>query len=125
MSFPTRITNPLLMVLEVFVHAFESDTPLHGWAIKKATGLSGAATYKMLDRLEDAHWIAGQWEANPEPGKPARRLYRLTPTGLPAARAILAERRPAALRRPAPEHGTAARPLRGFFHPLPGRLGPR
>jgi PadR family transcriptional regulator, regulatory protein PadR len=35
--------------------------PKHGWAIKKDTGLSGATTYKILDRLEDAGWITWHW----------------------------------------------------------------
>lgn len=99
MSFPTRVTRPLVRVLVAFVEAFDDDRELHGWAIKKSAGLTGAATYKMLDRLEDAGWIDGRWEPSPEPGRPQRRLYRLTPTGEPAARAIVAERCPEALRR--------------------------
>jgi DNA-binding MarR family transcriptional regulator len=116
MPFPTRVTKPLLLVLEVFIEAFEeNDHQVHGWAIKRRTGLSGAATYKMLDRLEDAGWITGHWEdRNPDSAKPPRRLYRLTAVGAPAARALLAERRPQALR-----PGT---PLTGFPRGLPGGL---
>lgn len=125
MSFPSRVTTPLLRVLDIFVRALEENTPLHGWAIKKATGLSGAATYKMMDRLEDAGWITGRWEPNPEPGKPQRRVYQLTPTGEPAARAVLAERCPDALHRAAdPGYNPAPNPLLGFLYVL-GRLGRR
>jgi len=96
-------------VLEVFFQAFASDTgDLHGWAIMKATRRSGPTVYGVLDRLEDMGWIDGQWEdRHPEPSKPRRRFYRLTPTGATGAQQILRERRPQALRAPSP--------------PLPGR----
>lgn len=120
MPFPTRITRPFVRVLVAFVHAFDDDRELHGWAIKKSAGLTGAATYKMLDRLEDAGWISGRWAPSPEPGRPQRRLYRLTPTGEPAAREIVTERCPEALHRkegagplpaPRPAQGPVQRPL--------------
>jgi PadR family transcriptional regulator, regulatory protein PadR len=129
MSFPERITRALMQVLVVFIHAFEDGGELHGWAIKKSTGLTGAATYKMLDRLEDAGWITGRWEPSPEPGRPQRRIYQLTPNGERAARAIVAERRPEALRRtstsghvpkPSPTRNRLQKPLSGFF----GRRSP-
>ena len=94
-----RITNPLLDVLEVLLQAFDSRTgDLHGWAIMKATKRSGPTVYGVLDRLEDIGWISGRWEdENPEPGKPRRRLYSITPTGVIGAREVLRERRPQAL----------------------------
>jgi PadR family transcriptional regulator, regulatory protein PadR len=81
---PIRVTSPLLDVLEAFLEAFDSRADdLHGWAIMKATKRSGPTVYGVLDRLEDAGWISGRWEdENPEPGKPRRRLYSMTPTGL-------------------------------------------
>jgi len=101
-----RVTPPLLDVLEVFLHACDDGAELHGWAIMKATKRSGPTVYGVLDRLEDLGWITGWWEdQNPDPGKPRRRLYRLTPTGLSGAKQILGDRRPEALRRrvsPAP-----------------------
>lgn len=108
MAGPTRVTGPLLDVLEVFIRACQSGAELHGWAIMKATKRSGPTVYGVLDRLEDMGWIAGRWEdQNPEPNKPRRRFYRLTPTGEIAAKQILRERRPQALTRPllpAPGH---------------------
>jgi len=101
---PIRVTAPLLDVVEAFLHAFHDDAPLHGWAIAKATKRSGPTVYGVLDRLEDAAWITGQWEDQPpESNKPRRRLYRLTPTGLTAARNLLATRRPQTLH-PTPRH---------------------
>lgn len=100
MAGPPRITNPLLDILEVFVHAVESGDDLHGWAIMRATKRSGPTVYGVLDRLEDMSWVTGEWETqNPDPSKPRRRFYRLTPTGHIGAVELLRERRPAALRR--------------------------
>ena len=98
MGHPIRVTNPLLDVLEVLLEAFDSRGDLHGWAIMRATKRSGPTVYGVLDRLEEIGWISGRWEdENPEPGKPRRRLYSITPTGLVGAREILRERRPQAL----------------------------
>lgn len=103
MTGPIRVTGPLLDVMEVFLQAFHEDAQLHGWAITKATKRSGPTVYGVLDRLENAAWITGQWEdQHPESNKPRRRLYRLTPTGVTAARDLLAARRPQALHHPRP-----------------------
>lgn len=99
MAEPVRVRGALLDVLAVLISAAEAGRSVHGWAIKKVTSLSGATTYKILDRLEDAGWITGHWE-DPSvavPGKPPRRYYDLTPSGAAAARSLLAERRPQAL----------------------------
>ena len=95
-----RVTKPLLDVLEVLLQAFDSRADdLHGWAIMNATKRSGPTVYGVLDRLEDIGWISGRWEdENPEPGKPRRRLYCITPTGIIGAQEILRKRRPEALR---------------------------
>lgn len=96
-----RITQPTLDVLEVLVAAFDGDEKIHGWAIMKKTKRSGPTVYNVLDRLEDARWITGEWEElEPGANRPRRRFYRLTGEGVPAARALLAERRPAAAKRP-------------------------
>lgn len=92
MDLSFRVTGPLLDVLEVLIDAPQE---LHGWAIMKATTRSGPTVYQVLERLTEAGWVSARWEAqHPEPGKPRRRFYRLTPTMVPAARALLAERRP-------------------------------
>lgn len=100
MAGPLRVTSPLLDVVEVLLQAATEDTELHGWAIMKATKRSGPTVYGVLDRLEDMGWITGHWEdQNPEPNKPRRRFYRVTPTGTVEAQQILTERRPEVLRR--------------------------
>ncbi len=91
-----RITQPTLDVLEVLLRAYEENMAIHGWAIIKEVKRAGPTVYNVLDRLEDAHMIKGEWEAlPPEANRPRRRFYTLTGTGVPAARALLAERRPA------------------------------
>lgn len=94
----TRITGPLLDVLEYFLDALGSNEEVHGWAIMHAIKRSGPTVYGVLDRLEDAGWITGRWEDDPEGGRPRRRLYTLTPNGRAEARELLAERRPARAR---------------------------
>lgn len=113
-----RITQPTLDVLEVLIHAFDEDEQIHGWAIMKVTKRAGPTVYKVLDRLEDAQWITGEWEAQrPDQSGPRRRFYRLTGEGARAARVLLTERRPTALKlRPAP----GVSPLGGLSHLLDG-----
>lgn len=101
MAGPVRVTGPLLDVLEVFLQATGDDAEVHGWAILKETKRTGPTVYGVLDRLEDAGWVIGRWETqNPHANKPRRRLYRLTPDGISAARALLKSRRPQALCHP-------------------------
>lgn len=103
------MTAPFLDVLEVFVDAFSGDGgELHGWQIAKSTGRSGPTVYGVLDRLVDSGWIIGRWEReNPEPNRPRRRLYRLNPDSVAAARQLLAERRPRAASRQDSKRGFA------------------
>jgi PadR family transcriptional regulator, regulatory protein PadR len=102
MDGPVRVTNPLLDVLEVLLEAFDNDRQeLHGWAIMKAAARSGPTVYGILDRLEDADWITSRWEDHhPQPNKPRRRFYRLTPTGVVSAARLLTARRPDTRHRP-------------------------
>ncbi|GAA3832627.1 hypothetical protein GCM10022226_62380 [Sphaerisporangium flaviroseum] len=95
MAVPERVTGPLLDVLELLLQAFNDQTELHGWIIAKTTKRSGPTIYGVIDRIEDAGWVSGRWEDNPQPNKPRRKLYTLTPTGVVEARALLAQRRPA------------------------------
>ncbi|WP_103563923.1 PadR family transcriptional regulator [Actinomadura rubteroloni] len=121
MSGVQRVTGPLLDVLEALVEVYRQDGEVHGWDLMKTTRRAGPTVYRVLDRLEDAGWVAARWEdAAPDPSRPRRRFYRLNPDGLAAARTLLAERRPAALDRtsrpPRPASGTTFRRL---FRPRP------
>jgi DNA-binding PadR family transcriptional regulator len=98
MSGVERITGPLLDVLEALLHAYQQDVEPHGWELMRTTKRAGPTVYRVLDRLEDAEWVTARWEdSNPDPSRPRRRFYRLSPTGLTQARTVLAQRRPTAL----------------------------
>ena len=58
-----------------------------------ATGLPSGTLYPVLQRLQDAGWLRAEWEQiDPvAQGRPARRYYRLTPSGVEQARVALAE----------------------------------
>jgi DNA-binding PadR family transcriptional regulator len=84
----------LLDVLEILLGALADGDEMHGWAIAKAAARSGPTVYGVIDRLEDAGWVTGRWEQeNPQPGKPRRRLYVLSSSGVSAARDLLTARR--------------------------------
>jgi DNA-binding PadR family transcriptional regulator len=105
MSAPTRVTGPLLDVLTVFLIALDEGTELHGWAIAQASGRLAPTVYGVLDRLEDARWITGEWETHDDASsRRRRRLYRLTSDGALEARKLLTERQ-----RPLPGRATATR----------------
>jgi PadR family transcriptional regulator PadR len=97
---PGRITAPFLDVLATFIAAGGEE--LHGWAIIKASKRGGPTVYKILERLTVMGWVTARWEDVPaepgqsDPSRPRRRYYQLTGVGATRARALLAERRPAA-----------------------------
>jgi len=56
-----------------------------GSELWRLAGGSAGRLYIVLDRLEDAGLVTGEWET-PEPQeRPRRRFYRLTPEGRAAA----------------------------------------
>jgi DNA-binding PadR family transcriptional regulator len=73
----------------------EPDADHYGLALMQATGLASGSLYPILHRLQEARWLAAEWEdVDPAAaGRPARRFYRLTPEGLRSARLALAELR--------------------------------
>jgi PadR family transcriptional regulator PadR len=80
-----RLTLASLKVLRVFL---ESPTrQLAGAEIHKLARVSTGTLYPILLRLEAAGWLESEWEnVNPkEAGRPRKRFYRLTPTGLARA----------------------------------------
>jgi DNA-binding PadR family transcriptional regulator len=73
----------------------------HGYGIAKDTGLKSGSLYPILIRLADRGLVEARWEEEQPAGRPRRHLYRLTPSGLAAATAALAERAPSPHRRAA------------------------
>jgi DNA-binding PadR family transcriptional regulator len=87
---PVRMSLQTLRVLEAFL-----DNPaeeLAGADVQKRGGLASGTLYPILLRLESAGWFVSRWEAvDPSKvGRPRRRLYRLTPTGLRRASEVFA-----------------------------------
>lgn len=85
-----RMSLQTLRVLEAFL---ENPTEeLAGADVQKRGQLASGTLYPILLRLEAAGWFLSRWEsADPSKmGRPRRRLYRLTPTGLRRASEIFA-----------------------------------
>ncbi len=76
----------------------------HGYGIARDTGLKSGTLYPVLIRLADRGLVEACWEDEQPAGRPRRHLYRLTPEGLAAATAALAQ---------APSTGRAAAGARG------------
>ena len=86
-----RITVPVAAVLAALLA--EPDAERYGLDLIGQTGLPSGTLYPLLTRLQQAGWVEASWEQiDPAAaGRPARRYYRLTPTGVQAATESLAE----------------------------------
>lgn len=85
-----RLTHASLKVLRIFL-----DNPtarLSGADLHKRSGVFTGTLYPMLVRFVAAGWLDSEWEkmGPKELGRPRRRFYCLTPTGLAQAHAALA-----------------------------------
>lgn len=86
-----RITHQSLKVLSAFVS--DPYRELAGADLFRVTKLASGTLYPILARLEQARWLKSTWEDidAADAGRPARRYYKITPTGLARASALLAE----------------------------------
>lgn len=75
-----RRTWPYRRDRRVLLALLTGAANLSGWPITRTAQVSAARTYRVLDRLEDAGLVVGEWEARGD-GRPRRRFYRLTPQG--------------------------------------------
>ena len=85
----------------------------HGYLMAKETGLRSGTLYPILIRLAERRLIEACWEDGQPAGRPRRHLYRLTPGGLAAARAALAESVPQRHRHAAPAGPAGPRRVAG------------
>jgi PadR family transcriptional regulator PadR len=85
-----RMSLQTLRVLEVFLEDLTQQ--LAGADLHQRCGIASGTLYPILLRLESAGWLASQWESmDPSSlGRPRRRLYRLTSTGLRRAGEVFA-----------------------------------
>jgi DNA-binding PadR family transcriptional regulator len=86
-----RITVPVAKLLSAMLTDPAEDR--YGLDLMKATGLPSGTLYPLLQRLQQAGWVAAHWEEiDPAAeGRPARRYYRLTASGVASGRQALAE----------------------------------
>jgi DNA-binding PadR family transcriptional regulator len=61
---------------------------LHGYELSEHTGLKSGSLYPILVRLSDRGVLEAKWEPSPHQGRPPRRLYRLTATGVSYAKEL-------------------------------------
>ena len=85
------MTAAVAKVVSVFLA--DPGANRYGLDLMRATGHPSGTLYPILLRLQRAGWVVAQWEdVDPaSAGRPARRYYRLTPDGVVAARAAVAE----------------------------------
>ena len=85
-----RMSLQTLRVLDVFLG--DPSEALAGADVHERCGIASGTLYPILLRLEAAGWFTSAWESiDPSSaGRPRRRLYRLTTTGLRRASEVFA-----------------------------------
>jgi PadR family transcriptional regulator, regulatory protein PadR len=85
-----RLTVAVAKVLRVFLE--DTAQPRYGYELMRLTGFPSGKLYPILARLQGAGWlIKEQEDVDPSVvGRPPRRMYRLSPDGVQAARHELA-----------------------------------
>ncbi|HTV80660.1 MAG TPA: helix-turn-helix transcriptional regulator [Steroidobacteraceae bacterium] len=80
-----RISLQTLRVLEAFLENPAAEQS--GADVQRRSSIASGTLYPILLRLESAGWFTSRWEQiDPvAAGRPRRRLYRLTRTGLARA----------------------------------------
>lgn len=76
-----RVTPATALVLESLLSAER----LWGLQIVKDVGKKPGTVYPILDRLESAGWVQGEWETAEARKGPRRRYYRLVAEARPLA----------------------------------------
>jgi len=86
-------TTTLSYGAAAILHAIASGRQF-GFDIMEATGLTSGTVYPALDRLESAGYLRSKWEdaaAAHAEGRPARRYFTLTASGVTTLAAALAK----------------------------------
>jgi PadR family transcriptional regulator, regulatory protein PadR len=88
-----RLSHSSLRVLRAFLeaHATSVRSELAGADIMQASGLPSGTVYPILLRFEKAGLLVSRWEdGQPEElGRPRRRFYQITPSGVELAHETL------------------------------------
>lgn len=87
---PVRMTVAVAKVLRVFLE--DPAQARYGYELMQSSGFPSGKLYPILARLEAAGWLTKEVEdVDPSVvGRPARRMYQLSPDGTQAARLELA-----------------------------------
>jgi PadR family transcriptional regulator PadR len=96
MGADPRLSFQTLQVLQAFLAG--PEYALAGTDVLRQTGLASGTAYPILARLEQAGWLASEWEhSDPkQAGRPRRRYYRITGLGVRKAEDALRRIRPSA-----------------------------
>lgn len=91
MANEVRVTVPTARVLRALLD--DPSEAHYGLDVMHRAGLASGSLYPILRRLEAAGWLESSWEQvdAAEAGRPRRRYYRLTGTGVERSRYALAE----------------------------------
>ena len=91
-----RLSLQTLTVLQVFLE--HPQDQFSGADLLRLTGLASGTLYPLLLRLEQAGWLESDWEdVDPRTaGRPRRRYYRVTATGVRKAERALRAIKPTA-----------------------------
>jgi PadR family transcriptional regulator, regulatory protein PadR len=74
-----RILSP--QALTVVAVLASSDEWRHGYDLMVQAGVKSGTLYPLLMRLEAQGLLEARWVESPQPGRPPRHVYRLTPAG--------------------------------------------
>lgn len=75
----TRALSP--QALAVVAVLADSQGWHHGYDLMSQAGVKSGTLYPLLMRLEAQGMLQARWVDSPEPGRPARHVYQLTPAG--------------------------------------------
>ena len=65
----------------IAVLAEATEDWMHGYFLSKQSGLKSGTLYPIMMRLEERGLLESRWQQSPHPGRPARRMCRLTVKG--------------------------------------------
>ena len=85
-----RSTRRVLLVL------LSGAPRLGGFTICRSAMVGSGTLYPLLERLEHAGWVAGEWQQDTPAGQPRRRFYHLTLKGRTQALRMLGLEMPGA-----------------------------
>jgi PadR family transcriptional regulator, regulatory protein PadR len=88
MTRERRSSQQTLTILNVLMSQPRSWR--HGYDLSLETGLKSGTLYPVLMRLSERGVLDSKWEPSEIPGRPPRRMYRLTSQGLAHAKSELA-----------------------------------